>query len=166
MEHSSNSLGDKTAIRSDKEQIIENYEHIGSGDTKFIPNFLSIEEADRAFKFLNEGGDIKYQQWHHMPNKKHDLLPLSRLKIAMADTDENGWTPHYRFPVNNQDKHGTLPFAISPTIQYIKDRLIQHTGIPFNHAVVLLYRDGDDCIGFHKDKILDLSTQIRLHQYH
>ena len=26
----------------------------------------------------------------------------------------------------------------------------------FNHAVVLLYRGADDCIGFHKDKLLDL----------
>jgi len=158
MDQNATSLGDMTAIRCDKENIIKNYDNIGSGDTKFIPIFLTKEEADKAFKCLDVGGDIKYQQWHHMPNKKHDLLPLSRLKIAMTDTDKDGWTPHYRFPVNNQDKHGTVSFATSPTVQHIRDKLIKLTGIPFNHAVILLYRDGDDCIGFHKDKTLDLST--------
>lgn len=151
-------LGDSTATKSNKEVLITDptTEKIGSGDTKFIPNFLSEEEAKSAFDALNVGGEIKYQQWHHMPDKKQNLLPLSRLKIAMANTDEEGWTPHYRFPVNNQDKHGVFPF--SPTVQAVLDKLVALTGIPFNHAVVLLYRDGNDCIGFHKDKTLDLSS--------
>lgn len=149
-------LGDGTAVRSDIERELSSDEIIGSGDTFLINDFLSTDEIEDALKNLGEGGDINYQQWHHMPDKNHDLLPLSRLKIAMADS-KDGWTPHYRFPVNSQDRHGTFSFSISPTVQKIKDKLIARTGILFNHAVVLLYRDGKDCIGFHKDKTLDLS---------
>jgi len=153
MEH----FGDKTAIKLDNEHITDcnNMRSFGSGDTHIINNFLSREEADDAFNNLFSS-EIEYQQWHHMPSKKNELLPLSRLKIAMANTDSDGWTPHYRFPVNNQNHHGVLPF--SKTVKSIMDKLIEHTKIPFNHAVVLLYRDGDDCIGFHKDKTLDLSS--------
>lgn len=151
-------FGDITAEKLSDEKIIryneKNIDLFGSGDTKVIYNFLSKHEADNAFdKLFN--GEIKYQQWHHMPNKKKELLPLSRLKIAMADIDDKGWIPHYRFPVNNQDHHGVYPF--SDTIKEIRDKLIKETGIQFNHSVVLLYRDGNDCIGFHKDKTLDLS---------
>jgi uncharacterized protein (DUF924 family)/alkylated DNA repair dioxygenase AlkB len=152
-------FGDTTAVRLANENIeyVKNPTEIGSGDTSIIHEFLTKEEADESFAALKDGGEIKYQQWHHMPDKKHKLLPLSRLKIAMADVHTDGWMPHYRFPVNNQDHHGVFPFDISLAVSKIKEKLIAFTGIPFNHAVVLLYRDGKDCIGFHKDKTLDLS---------
>jgi alkylated DNA repair dioxygenase AlkB len=83
----------------------------------------------------------------------------------MTDIDENGLA-HYRFPVNSQDHHDVFPFHISPTVSKIKEKLVALTGIPYNHAVVLLYRDGkDDCIGFHKDKTLDLSELQQLLQF-
>lgn len=159
MTKESTHLGDVNATRLENEYIISCDESsvIGSGDTIITPEFLTKEEADKAFVSLNVGGEINYQQWYHMPDKKGNLLPLSRLKIAMADTDNDGWTPHYRFPINNQDYHGVFPFSSSPTVNYIREKLVKITGIPFNHAVVLLYRDGNDCIGFHKDKTLDLS---------
>ncbi len=150
MEH----YGDSTAIKLDNENVATNYNHIGSGDTYLINNFLSNDETAIAFQKLFNG-EIQYQQWHHMPDKKNGLLPLSRLKVAMANTDADGWEPHYRFPVNNQEYHGVLP--ISETIDSILKKLIEYTKIQFNHIVVLLYRDGNDCIGFHKDKTLDLS---------
>lgn len=123
-------------------------------DTKLIQNFLSDIESVEAFKNLENGNEITYQQWYHLPNK-NNLLPLPRLKIAMANTDSNGWTPLYRFPVNNQEEYGIFPF--SPTVDLIRNKLINQTGINFNHAVVLFYKDNNDCIGYHKDKLLDLS---------
>jgi uncharacterized protein (DUF924 family)/alkylated DNA repair dioxygenase AlkB/Ran GTPase-activating protein (RanGAP) involved in mRNA processing and transport len=151
-------FGDSTALRQENELVSKHDTYtmdlFGSGDTQCDNNLLTKDEADDAFKQLF-GGEIKYQQWHHMPDKKKGLLPLSRLKIAMADCDKDGWTPHYRFPVNNQDHHGVVAFT--PTVRKIMDMIVKRTGIPYNHAVVLLYRDGKDCIGFHKDKTLDLS---------
>lgn len=150
-------FGDSTATKRENENVTKfdahNISMFGSGDNTLIDNFLSNDEADTSFANLI-GGEIQYQQWHHMPDNKKNLVSLSRLKIAMADTDENGWIPHYRFPVNNQEHHGVIPF--SETVRKIKNKLIEKTGIQYNHAVVLLYRDGNDCIGFHKDKVLDL----------
>jgi hypothetical protein len=109
-------LGDQTASKLNNENIIvcDHLSSIGAGDTVFVPNFLTIDEATQALNNLNVGGEIDYQQWYHMPDKKNKLIPLSRLKIAMADTDKDGWTPHYRFPVNSQDQHGVFPFDLFP----------------------------------------------------
>lgn len=161
-------LGDRTAQRPSNKDILHFIEDpsnaiLGEADTTFHPNFMSKEEADAAFNALdinNPKCEIKYQQWHHMPDKKsNSVLPLKRLKVAMADTDTDGWRPHYRFPVNNQSHHGVQSFATSPTVSLIRDKLIAATGIPFNHAVVLIYLDSKSCIGLHKDKTLDLDPK-------
>ena len=49
----------------------------------------AAEEADKIFALLT-GGEIEFQQWYHMPDKKkpHDpLLRLQRTKVAMADPE-------------------------------------------------------------------------------
>ena len=135
-------------------------EMLGAGDSAYRPGLLTATEADEAFAALMPaGGEIEYQQWHAMPNPKKPnapLHPLRRLKIAMATPDAStGRVPHYRFPVNNQHRHGVIT-PMTPTVDAIRTRVEAVTGIEFNHAVVLLYRDGNDCIGFHKDKMLDL----------
>ena len=133
---------------------------IGAGDAAYHPGLLDPREADQALaNLLPAGGEIAYQQWHAMPNRKKPnapLHPLRRLKVAMAVPDPTtGHIPHYRFPVNDQRRHGVM-VPMSPTVEQIRQRVEHTTGMTFNHAVVLLYRDGGDCIGFHKDKMLDL----------
>merc|ERR1711904_728141 len=47
---------------------------------------------------------------------------------------------------------------MTPSVERVR-RMVEETfeeKYIFNHAVVLYYRDLDDCIGFHKDKTLDL----------
>ncbi len=133
---------------------------LGAGDSVYHPAVLDRAAADRAFARLGRvtGGELAFQQWHAMPraNKPNaPLHPLRRIKVAMANPEPNGHVPHYRFPVNNQRRHGvTTP--MSPTVQFVADRVEEVTGVRFNHAVVLLYRGAEDCIGFHKDKVLDL----------
>jgi hypothetical protein len=39
---------------------------------------------------------------------------------------------------------------MTPTVERIRQLVSEITGHEYNHAVVLLYRDGQDCIGFHK----------------
>ena len=97
------------------------------------------------------GGEIEFQQWYHMPGKgKKPLQPFRRVKVAMAiEEDDEGRVPHYRFPVNNQDGHGVVS-PMSTTIELFRKRVVEFVGVEYNHAVVLLYRDGGDCIGFHK----------------
>src|SRR3989338_4866584 len=112
-----------------------NLSRLGSGDTEVIPNFLNNEEIENTY---NELLHYNYQQWHHMPDKHNKTLPLSRLKVAMTEVSDDGWIPHYRFPVNNQDQHGIRPFT--KQVKYLLNKVIQYTGIQFNHSVVLLYR--------------------------
>jgi len=129
---------------------------LGAGDSELLAKFLTEEEADQAFKALCPGGEIEYQQWYHMPDKKKPYQPLKRLqrvKVAMADPQEKG-LPWYRFPVNDQQRYGILP--MSPTVRMLCDRVNQRLNGSFNHVVVLYYADGNECIGYHKDKTLDL----------
>lgn len=83
------------------------------------------------------------------------LEPLRRVKRAMATPTSTGLIPHYRFPVNDQERYGVIA-PMTPTIEMLRQRVIAITGVEYNHSVVLLYRNGDDCIGYHKDKTLDL----------
>jgi alkylated DNA repair dioxygenase AlkB len=109
------------------------------------------------------GCEIVYQQWYHMPGARKSqhkpLLPLKRIKVAMTVAeDAQGRWPLYRFPVNNQQRYGeTRP--MTPTVEKIRLQVEAALGNKwhFNHAVVLFYRGLDDCIGFHKDKTLDLT---------
>eukprot|EP01006_Ploeotia_vitrea_P058648 TRINITY_DN69901_c0_g1_i1.p1 TRINITY_DN69901_c0_g1~~TRINITY_DN69901_c0_g1_i1.p1 ORF type:complete len:299 (-),score=23.49 TRINITY_DN69901_c0_g1_i1:118-1014(-) len=140
-------------------------ETLGCGDTQIVHNFLTPDEADTAFQTLGPNGtEISYEQWYHMPplkNKasKKPLLPLTRIKVAQAEPLEDGRKPYYRFPVNDQSRYALDAFT--PTIKKIQQKVVAHFKgkYSFNHAVVLLYRNGDDRIGFHQDKPLDLDEE-------
>lgn len=43
------------------------------------------------------------------------------------------------------------PHAFSPALDELRRRVIESTGVPFNHALVNRYRDGNDSMGFHSD---------------
>lgn len=147
------------SVHTERISGVKDVSGLGAGDSALIPQFLEASEADRFFENLLPGGEIEYQQWYHMPDKKkpHEALKrLQRIKVAMADPEVAG-LPWYRFPVNDQQRYGILP--MSPTIRELCTRVSQRTGFHFNHAVVLYYADGNECIGFHKDKALDLDDQ-------
>jgi hypothetical protein len=132
---------------------------LGAGDSAYFPGVFSADEADAMLSRLLPGGELPYQQWFHMPDRKRPgraLKPLSRIKVAMAVPEAgSGRIPHYRFPVNDQHRYGVLA-PMTPTVDAARRRLEALLGEHFNHAVALVYRGGDDCIGFHKDKMLDL----------
>ena len=135
---------------------------LGAGDSRWCPRFLSPVEAQDALARLLPGGEVSYGQWYHMPDRKRPhrpLTPLRRIKAAMAiGPDAEGWVPHYRFPVNDQMRYG-VRCPMSPTVEALRQRAQALTGTHLNHAVVLCYRDGDDSIGLHKDKMLDLDPE-------
>lgn len=146
----------QTSLRDDfiHTDVISNYNGIiGAGDTELHLNFLSDVEATEYFKLLQS--EIEYQQWYHMPDNKDRLLPLKRIKRALAVPDSNGNIPYYRFTVNDQSHYGIMT-PMTPTVEIIRKKILNFFGYDLNHAVVLLYRDGSDCIGYHKDKTLDL----------
>jgi len=136
---------------------------LGAGDSRYLPALLDPALADHALERLGQqGAEVTYQQWYAMPQRNRPraaLHPLRRVKLAMATPDpDTGFVPHYRFPVNDQQRHGVL-VPMTPTVERIQHYVEAATGVAFNHAVILLYRGADDCIGFHKDKLLDLDPQ-------
>lgn len=126
---------------------------LGSGDIIQHKNFMNVDEAKKLFDDIMK--NIDFQQWYHMPNKNEEPKPLKRIKRIMVTADSEGNLPYYRFSVNDQFGHG----VISPIPEFMNDicKKINHMlGVELNHIVILLYRDGNDSIGFHKDKTLDL----------
>eukprot|EP01102_Stenamoeba_stenopodia_P001688 TRINITY_DN1152_c0_g1_i1.p1 TRINITY_DN1152_c0_g1~~TRINITY_DN1152_c0_g1_i1.p1 ORF type:complete len:309 (+),score=53.19 TRINITY_DN1152_c0_g1_i1:165-1091(+) len=152
---------------------------LGAGDSYLIPDFLSVSSsisADEAFRLLkpsldpNEKTEVNYHQMFHMARKsdtkkcKAKHKPLSRIKGVQVLRDTNSdKIPLYRYSVNNQCQYRIDDF--SPTTQYIankiKETCPEHPHL--NHAVILCYRNGGDCIGFHQDKLLDIATNTNIY---
>jgi hypothetical protein len=135
---------------------------LGAGDSAYYPDLLTAAQIAQAIAALSPGGEVAYQQWYHMPDPKRParaLRPLRRIKAAMATApDSDRGVPHYRFPVNDQCRYGVTS-PMSPAVDALRLQVEARTGCSFNHAVVLVYRDGEDSIGFHKDKVLDLDPE-------
>lgn len=129
---------------------------LGSGDTHLYKNFLGEEQANKLYNDIMK--NIDFQQWYHMPGKNKLPLPLKRVKRIITSINSDGSVPYYRFTINDQNSHGLIS-PMPSVIQTICDKVNSFLGIEFNHVVILLYRDGDDSIGFHKDKTLDLDEK-------
>ena len=134
--------------------IISDTTVLGAGDISVHKNFITDEEAKILFHQIIK--NVDFQQWYHMPNKKDDNpQPLKRIKRIMVNPAPDGSLPYYRFTVKDQFGHG----VIAPMPEFINnlcEKINSMLGVELNHVVILLYRDGNDSIGFHKDKTLDL----------
>lgn len=132
------------------DNTLQIFDHLGRGDTTLYTNFIHPDEALQLFQSLFDENEFKFQQWYRMPSNSQDnnLIPLRRVKIAMATPNDDGYIPYFRFPVNNQSQHGIIT-PMTPIIHQLCQRVSNFLNILFNHVVVLLYR-------IHKDKPLDL----------
>lgn len=133
--------------------IVSDTSILGAGDTHIYKNFISDNEASILYDEIMT--NIDFQQWYHMPNKNSEPKPLQRIKRIIVNPDSEGNLPYYRFTVNDQFSHGMLS-PMPPFINNICQKINNTLNIDLNHIVILLYRDGNDIIGFHKDKTLDL----------
>lgn len=133
--------------------VVSDITVLGSGDVGVHKNFLDVKESNKLFDEILQ--NIDFQQWYHMPSKNETPMPLKRVKRIMVTPDKDGNLPYYRFTVNDQSSHGIIaPMPVF--IQDICQKINKFLDVELNHVVVLLYRDGSDCIGFHKDKTVDL----------
>ncbi|GAB5363870.1 hypothetical protein AAMO2058_000920500 [Amorphochlora amoebiformis] len=148
--------------RGIKEKLIETRETfdgseklqgLGAGDSFLIPGFLDKKFADQALGELSNEKMV-YVQMYAKAGKSR-AVPLARLKRTEADIENKKMgVPIYRYPVVNQ--------AACPTVGWTKcvrsirnkcEKLIKHK---LNHCVLNLYRNKDDYIGPHSDKMLDI----------
>ena len=90
----------------------------GSGDSRAVLSFIPEREREINFAKLFQEGEFVFQRWHHMPSKSR-MEAAALHKSCHGDADRGGLIPYYRFPVNNQAKHGVIA-PMTPTVEAIK----------------------------------------------
>jgi len=126
---------------------------IGTGNSCLVENVLSEAESQDIFKNLNN--EIKWGEMSH----KGGLVPrlVCNEGTIYSDSTEqcknpSKFIPVYRHPAANP------PPLVNWTTHVNKIRKIAEEicGHPLNHALIQLYRSGDDYISEHADKTLDI----------
>jgi hypothetical protein len=114
---------------------------IGAGDSRIIHDLLDSPLVDNVFELLKE--EVSWQDMYHRSGK------VPRLVAVQGDISPDGSIPVYRHPADESPR--LLPF--SPTVQKIRREIERVLKQPFNHALIQLYRDGNDNISEHSDKV-------------
>lgn len=150
---------------------------IGAGDSFYIPNFIkkSHEKHGIFVKLLQE---CNWQQMFHFKNTNSEMstnvnntyddtstptimnnrstkaLPIPRLVIGQTSKKAN-ISALYRMPGCNQCNIPTNDY--STTVRQLMEKASVELKQTFNHCVCTLYRDENDSLGYHCDKLLDLT---------
>ena len=117
---------------------------IGSGDSKVTSDFMGADMAEKAFGQIK--GEVDWQIMGHRGGQ------VPRLVAVQGESGMEGEMPIYRHPADESPL--ILPF--SPTVSEIKREAEKLVKQPFNHALIQLYRNGEDNISEHADKTLDI----------
>lgn len=125
---------------------------IGSGDSRIIHDVLSSSLITDAFQRLK--AEISWQTMHHRSGK------VPRLVAVQGDIAQDGSVPVYRHPADESPKL----VSFSPTVRKIRQEVEKLLKEPFNHALIQLYRDGNDKISEHSDKVCCFSIRLRVCQ--
>ncbi len=126
--------------------------NLGGGDTFYIPKFIKGNELQKEL-FVKLLCEINFVQMFHF-GQNNSIEPIPRM--VQGQTDKTGsHSCIYRMPGCNQSNINTE--NLSESVKYILD-LAKHevNDDGLNHCVCTLYRDSNDSLAFHKDKILDL----------
>ncbi len=122
-------------------------------DFKYFQNFLTVEEADKAYEKLKS--EISYVDKKLLIFKifgKEFELPRDKGfygdQVVIVGKKA---TPLYRYGGDYYPP--VLPWT--PTLEKMRDLIYEKTGQRCNHVVVNRYKNGKNHIGFHKDKTRD-----------
>ncbi|KAL8704431.1 MAG: hypothetical protein Q9201_002389 [Fulgogasparrea decipioides] len=119
---------------------------LGAGDSRIIHEVLDSSLAREAFAHLR--AEVKWQTMNHRSGQ------VPRLVAVQGEIGKDGGIPIYRHPADESPP--LLPFT--PCVDKIRKVLERSLHQPFNHALIQLYRDGNDNISEHSDKV---SLQIK-----
>jgi nicotinamidase-related amidase/alkylated DNA repair dioxygenase AlkB len=107
-------------------------------------DLLPPDHLDALFQTIKS--EIPFQTLHHQTG----LLP--RLLACQGTLGPAGQTPIYRHPSDS-----TLPLhPWTPIVNLIRAAAEKLSGHELNHALIQLYRGGEDYISEHSDKTLDI----------
>jgi len=122
---------------------------LAAGDSFYIADFLKKERNEIFDKLMKE---VKFVQMFQISEDAAD--PIPRLVTAQAGSNESGASAIYRMPGCNEKNIATTEWT--PTVRYVCERASEEIGQKLNHCVLTLFRDQEDSLGFHKDKLVDL----------
>ena len=114
---------------------------IGSGDSKIIHNVIDSPIINDAFSQLKK--EVDWQTMFH----RNGQVP--RLVAVQGEVGNSGDIPIYRHPADESPP--LLPFT--SMVEQIRQQVISVLKQSFNHALIQLYRDGEDNISEHSDKV-------------
>ena len=110
-----------------------------------VPSLKEDEEGGRE-----DAGKACEVPWQEM---LFHGRPVPRLVCIQGERrGEDGAVPLYRHPVDEQPP----VHDFSPSVAQIVQEARQTFGHPFNHALIQVYRSGQDSINQHADKTLDI----------
>jgi len=124
---------------------------LAAGDSFYIADFLKKERNEIFDKLMKE---VKFVQMFQISPDADAASPIPRLVTAQAGCNESGASAIYRMPGCNEKNIATTDWT--PTVRYVCDLASDRIGQKLNHCVLTLFRDQDDSLGFHKDKLVDL----------
>ncbi|EFR03564.1 isochorismatase family protein [Nannizzia gypsea CBS 118893] len=114
---------------------------IASGDSRIL-----YDLAIPADSFQRLRGEVDWQKMYHMSGQ------VPRMVSVQGNVAPDGSIPIYRHPADESPP--LSPF--SKTVDEIRMVVEKQLGHPLNHALIQLYRDGEDRISEHSDKTLDI----------
>ena len=114
---------------------------IGSGDSRIIYDALTPQITVDVFNKLKE--EVEWKKMFHRDGE------VPRLVAVQGEVGIDGSLPIYRHP---SDKSPPL-LAFTTSIGKIRKEVEQSLKQPFNHALIQLYRGGEDNISEHADKV-------------
>ena len=114
---------------------------IGEGDSLLVLDILPPSLNENAFSLLRM--EVQWKSMHHRSGE------VPRLVAVQGEMDEDGSTPIYRHPADESPP--LSPF--SPLMEEIRVQVQKSLHQPMNHALIQLYRNGEDNISEHSDKV-------------
>ena len=135
------SIKSRDSTRASRPLTLGPKDAIGTGDSRIVHQVLSSPLSEDAFELLKD--EVDWQTMHH----RGGAVP--RLVAVQGEIREDGGVPVYRHPADESPP--LLEF--SPTVEAIREEVEKVVGQTLNHALIQLYRGGDDNISEHSDKV-------------
>lgn len=126
---------------------------IGTGDSRIIHNILTSPRREEAFDMVRD--EVDWQIMHHRGGE------VPRLVAVQGQIEIDGTVPLYRHPADESPPLLQFSPAVD-SLRKVVERIVKQ---PLNHALIQLYRDGNDNISEHSDKVGSMNCIQKSKQY-
>jgi len=115
------------------------------GVLEFDPDFLSLEESEELFLFLQK--NVAWEQKYYTDRKTGQQYPQPRLTAWFADNTDMA----YSYSGVTQVVQPWIPVLLD-----LKNKIEKITEAKYNSVLLNYYRDGNDSVGYHSDNEKEL----------